>query len=59
MLCARLDLKSFSTVTHDCLLKLSVALKWRGGGGGGGFRLAGCLVVAQTQGYLVVCIWGG
>ena len=51
MLCARLDLKSFSTGTHDCLLKLIVSLKWReGGGGGGGSCLAGCGVAGQTQG---------
>ena len=48
-------LKSFSAGTYRCLLKLSVCLKCRGGGGG--FCLAGCHVVAQTQGYLVVCIW--
>ena len=27
-----LDLKSFSTGTYHCPLKLSVSLKWRGGG---------------------------
>ena len=48
MLCARLDLKSFSTGTHDCLLKLIVSLKWRGGGGG--LCLAGCGVAGETQG---------
>ena len=48
-----LDLKSFSTGTYHCPLKLSVSLKCRGG-----FCLAGCHVVAQTQGYLVVCIGG-
>ena len=25
----------FSTGTYDCLLKLSVSIKWKGGGGGG------------------------
>ena len=29
-----------------------------GGGGGGGLCLAGCHVVAQTQGYHLVCLWG-
>ena len=36
MLCARLDLKRFSTETYHFLLKLSASLKWKGGGGGGG-----------------------
>ena len=46
-------LKSFSAGTYRCLLKLSVCLKCKGG-----FCLAGCHVVAQTQGYLVVVfIW--
>ena len=30
----------------------------KGGGGGGKLCLAGCHVIAQTQGYHLVCIWG-
>ena len=39
---------------YPCLSKLNVSLKLRGGG----LCLTGCHVVAQTQGYHLVCIWG-
>lgn len=39
-----------------CLSKLKVSLKLREGGGGEGQCLAGCHVVARTQGYHQVCI---
>ena len=38
---------------YPCLSKVNVSLKLRGG-----LSLAGCHVVAQTQGYHLVCIWG-
>ena len=43
---------SFCAGAHPCLSKLNVSLKY------GGVCLAGCHVVAQTQGYHLVCIWG-
>ena len=47
---------SFCTGAYPCLSKLNVSLKLRGGGGE--VCLAGCQVVAQTQGYYLGCIWG-
>ena len=47
-----MDLLNVCARAYPCLSKLSVSLKFRMG-----LCLAGCHIVAHTQGYHLVCIW--